>query len=73
VEPKNRTIARMQVERAIRLRPAEGAAEPAEPPPQKKGLICSKCGAVICDPVRAKMMAGIVLKCTGCGEPNRAA
>lgn len=71
MEPKNRTIARMQVERAIRLKPVESAPV-EEAPPEKKGLVCSRCGAVICDPVRAKMMAGIVLKCTGCGEPNRA-
>jgi phage FluMu protein Com len=65
-----KTLARLHVERAIRLEPRPDAAAPA-PKKGAKDVLCTRCERVICDAARASLYAGMALKCPSCGEPNR--
>jgi hypothetical protein len=70
VDRTRRVIARVAVDRAIRLSgEAEPANERALPAPPK--LICPKCGAVVAEGGRVKLFAGMVLSCNGCGTQIR--
>jgi hypothetical protein len=76
LEPKSKMIARVAVERAIRITPGpRRAASPNAAPlhaPIEKDLVCSSCGTTICDGPRVRLFCGIVLRCTSCGAANRA-
>jgi len=70
VEKKRRVIARVAVDRAIRLQAVPDPVPSALPAPAKD-LACSRCGAVVCEGSRAKLFAGMVLTCNSCGERVR--
>lgn len=74
MDAHRKTIGRVAVDRAIRLRvdPSVVAAQP-DPRASKasRDFVCARCGAVICPADRVKLFRGIVLKCTSCGEASR--
>ncbi|HEX9289226.1 MAG TPA: hypothetical protein VF904_06880 [Anaeromyxobacteraceae bacterium] len=71
-EKDRKTLARLTVDRAIRLQRSVPDAPAANTRNARgKDVLCSRCEGVVCDGVRASLYAGMVLKCPACGEPNR--
>jgi len=70
VDRTRRVIARVAVDRAIRLT-AEGEPANEREAPVGPKLVCPKCSAVVCEGSRVKLFAGIVLTCNGCGAQIR--
>jgi len=64
-------IARVTVDRAIRLQASPDAPAKTDASPGPKHLLCSRCGAMVCEGSRVKLFAGIVLTCNGCGAQVR--
>lgn len=62
----------MAVGRGIRL--VSSLPVPPEPSaslPRLNDLLCSQCGRVVCEGPRAKLFAGMVLRCNACGTSVR--
>jgi hypothetical protein len=63
-------LGRVPVARALRIDGGRDA--PAVPlePPRPADVLCSRCGATLCDGARRMLFAGMVLRCA-CGETAR--
>lgn len=74
MEPKHaRVLGRVALTRALGLGCARAAApaDPASTAPRSSEVLCPRCGASLCGAARRALLAGMVLRCGGCGATAR--